>query len=279
MNKPKTAMRYSARGARSRRLCIITFCSLLLLLVISARRQGLAEETKSATPAPSSAFEAIATIKTALTTGSLLMDCGGMKLQRTSDFALSGEGLSASCPGGGQTRIYNFRDRVRPDKLTTWNAHVMRACLGSRKVQCEIMLEGRDTIPAFIAAWNMLSQPRAAPADDGDAAFRAALERQKSAPASEEARHRAEVRAEALLGAKQNLDAALVYEEALQGMPDWPQGHYNFALVSANLGFYPEAIVEMRRYLYLAPDAGDARAARDQTYKWEALLAAGPTQR
>ena len=57
-------------------------------------------------------------------------------------------------------------------------------------------------------------------------------------------------------------------------MEEAADGHYNLALLAADRGFYPEAITEMRRYLYLTPNAPDARAAQDQMYRWEAAMAA-----
>jgi hypothetical protein len=53
--------------------------------------------------------------------------------------------------------------------------------------------------------------------------------------------------------------------------PWWPQGRYNRALLMGELGFAPEAIQEMRRYLQLVPDAANARQAQDKIYQWEAL--------
>ena len=40
-------------------------------------------------------------------------------------------------------------------------------------------------------------------------------------------------------------------------------------LVPGKLGQYGEAIQHMNKYLALAPDAPDARAARDKIYVWQ----------
>jgi tetratricopeptide (TPR) repeat protein len=70
------------------------------------------------------------------------------------------------------------------------------------------------------------------------------------------------------------MDAALAaYRAALDVSPDWAAGHYNAALVAGQLERYGLAITEMRRYLYLEPNAPDARAAQDQIYRWEVLMA------
>lgn len=86
-----------------------------------------------------------------------------------------------------------------------------------------------------------------------------------------EAQRKAQVQAEALLTQNMPEAAKIVYQDALTTSPDWPQGHYNLALVYGSLKFYAQAIIEMRRYLFLEPNAADARAAQDQIYGWDAL--------
>jgi tetratricopeptide (TPR) repeat protein len=69
---------------------------------------------------------------------------------------------------------------------------------------------------------------------------------------------------------KKNLPAAEDrYAEALKVAPWWPEGHFKHGLILADLEQYDEAIGEMKKYLLLAPDAKDARAAQDNIYKWE----------
>jgi hypothetical protein len=52
-------------------------------------------------------------------------------------------------------------------------------------------------------------------------------------------------------------------------VPWWPEGHFNRALVLAEVERYTEATREMRKYLLLFPDAPNARTAQDQIYAWE----------
>ncbi len=87
---------------------------------------------------------------------------------------------------------------------------------------------------------------------------------------SEEAR-RFRVQAEAAVERKAFADAADRYRDALRIAPWWPDGHFNRALILAELGRHALAIREMKRYLLLSPDAPDARAARDRIYVWEGL--------
>src|SRR5262249_10806052 len=125
---------------------------------------------------------------------------------------------------------------------------------------------------SLIAAWDMLRQaPASDPAEDEQ--FQEALRRaQADGGDRREDERRAQLRAQALLEANRSADAADAYDQALLELPQWALGHYNLALVYARLQRYSDAIIEMRRYLYLAPNAEDARAAQDQIYGWEALV-------
>lgn len=103
-------------------------------------------------------------------------------------------------------------------------------------------------------------------------AFQRAVEwfsRQNPKPQLPEEARRFRVQAEGAVREKRLPDAAGRYAEALKIAPWWPEGRFNHALVLAELGRYTEAIREMKRYLMLAPDAPNARAAKDQIYAWE----------
>jgi tetratricopeptide (TPR) repeat protein len=133
---------------------------------------------------------------------------------------------------------------------------------------------------ALANAWLALAHPPPPPPRDPakDEAFLAALKAASGADDRTEANRRAQVQVEALVGAGKTKEAAALYRSALTTSPDWPSGHYNLALIVGDLGDFTEAITEMRRYLYLEPNAADARAAQDQIYKWEALLSTQPPQ-
>jgi tetratricopeptide (TPR) repeat protein len=65
-------------------------------------------------------------------------------------------------------------------------------------------------------------------------------------------------------------DAAMNYYEAgLALYPTWPEGHFNAALIAAELGDYTDAVEHMKSYLELLPNAPDAQAARDQLDLWQ----------
>jgi tetratricopeptide (TPR) repeat protein len=69
---------------------------------------------------------------------------------------------------------------------------------------------------------------------------------------------------------RQDMKAALeAYGDALDIHPMWPEGHYNAALLAAETKDYGSAANHMRRYLVLAPNAKDARAAKDKLLLWQ----------
>lgn len=77
------------------------------------------------------------------------------------------------------------------------------------------------------------------------------------------------VQAGALVRANDPDRASCLYVLGLELAPWWAEGHYDLAIYSAALDEFDDAIIEMKRYLALAPDAPDARAAQEQVYEWE----------
>jgi tetratricopeptide (TPR) repeat protein len=92
----------------------------------------------------------------------------------------------------------------------------------------------------------------------------------KPAISEEVRRHR--LLAEHSVNEKQFDAAVEEYEAGLEIDPTWPEGHFNSALLCAELGYYSEALHHMRAYLELVPEAQDAQSARDQMIIWEADL-------
>lgn len=91
-------------------------------------------------------------------------------------------------------------------------------------------------------------------------------------PPLPEAARKYRIQAEGAVGRKAFAEAAERYADALRVAPWWAEGHYNRALILAELGRHAHAIREMRRYLALVPGAADARSAQDQIYAWEAFV-------
>lgn len=69
--------------------------------------------------------------------------------------------------------------------------------------------------------------------------------------------------------------AATEFKKAIQTAPYAARLYYNAALINAELKKYPEAIRHMKIYLKAAPDAPDARAAKDEIIKWEFMMESG----
>lgn len=121
------------------------------------------------------------------------------------------------------------------------------------------------------AVW-LMSRKIAPPDPATDAEFLASVAAARTTGDRSEAQRRTVVQADALLKENRRWDALRLYVDGLKLSPDWALGYYNLALIYASYEMYPEAITEMRRYLYLAPQADDAREVQDQIYAWEALL-------
>lgn len=108
--------------------------------------------------------------------------------------------------------------------------------------------------------------------DDDEQSFAAAVKQYQEAspkPAFGEDAIRFKVQAEGAVKDKDFADAARLFKSALNIAPWWPEGHFNLALVLAETGDYALAMREMKRYLLLAPDAANARAAQNKIYEWE----------
>jgi tetratricopeptide (TPR) repeat protein len=66
--------------------------------------------------------------------------------------------------------------------------------------------------------------------------------------------------------------AADYYEQGLAIAPLWPQGQFNAAVLEGELETYSQAVLHMKRYLELSPDAADAQSAREQMIIWQSKL-------
>jgi tetratricopeptide (TPR) repeat protein len=64
-------------------------------------------------------------------------------------------------------------------------------------------------------------------------------------------------------------EAVGYYEQGLAIEPLWPDGQLNAALFYGELQMYGQAVIHMKRYLELCPDAKDAKKCRNQMFIWE----------
>jgi tetratricopeptide (TPR) repeat protein len=84
----------------------------------------------------------------------------------------------------------------------------------------------------------------------------------------EEARRFA-IQAEAAVKEERYADAIKHLADLTWVAPWWPNARYDMALLNARMEQYDTAIVAMKAYLSLCPDAPNARKAQDQIYEWE----------
>jgi hypothetical protein len=70
---------------------------------------------------------------------------------------------------------------------------------------------------------------------------------------------------------KKNYSSAMnLYTKVIETNPfAYPPAYSNLALIAAQTENYVFAMVNMKKYLLLAPEAEDARAAQDKIYEWE----------
>lgn len=146
----------------------------------------------------------------------------------------------------------------------------VRLCLENQVVSCErlydafIYLQKRKNLGGGGGEANVVFSEAAAN-------YRAADPK----PSFPEAARRFRIQAEASVQEKEFEDAADLYAEALKIAPWWPEGRFNRALILGELKEHAEAMVEMKRYLALVPDAPNARAAQDKIYEWEGKAGSG----
>lgn len=113
-------------------------------------------------------------------------------------------------------------------------------------------------------------------ADELDAAeferFRPQARGWREAPAKPEIPEtvrRRNVIAENAIKEKDFAKASQEYQAALKEFPCWPQGQFNLAYISGETKAYRTALLHMKSYLELTPDAPDAQAARDKMIIWQ----------
>jgi len=165
-----------------------------------------------------------------------------------------------------------FYAEIFKSRRHTNNQSYLSVQLSHSRVHLTLIFPNETEARTFVYACYWLGHLSQLTVGQTEPQFQASLVTAKASGNRTEAQRRAQVQAEALLKMDRPSEAALLYREALATSPDWSQGHYNLALVYGSLGFHSAAIIEMRRYLYLDPNASDARAAQDQIYGWEALV-------
>ncbi|MEW5774183.1 MAG: hypothetical protein AB1916_11745 [Thermodesulfobacteriota bacterium] len=108
------------------------------------------------------------------------------------------------------------------------------------------------------------------------AAFQPVADRYRAMPAKpqvSEAQRKFIVQANSMTQQKEFAKAMALYRKALDVDPlSFPAAYYNMALIASQQGNIYGAILNMRKYLLLVPDAEDARTAQDKIYEWQARV-------
>lgn len=72
---------------------------------------------------------------------------------------------------------------------------------------------------------------------------------------------------------KKYSQAIMLYRKVIKINPtSYPVAYNNLALLYAQVNQFPLAIFYMRHYLFLEPDAKDARAGQDKIYEWDLMV-------
>lgn len=151
---------------------------------------------------------------------------------------------------------------------------------GAESAKARVAIEKRrEALPRERAAAAMkarcpVSAELEARRGEDEAAFKAALSASREDALPEEA-HKFEVQANAAVKKEDFKTAAQRYAQGLAVAPGWPEGRYNYALILGKLSCNEDAILQMKRYLQLAPKARDSRKAQDKIYEWEGEMEGG----
>jgi tetratricopeptide (TPR) repeat protein len=232
-----------------------------------------------AVPADFDALEAVSALNAKTIYSNVGWVCSQSGLASPTRLEATGAKFTVTCADGTHVAMrYDETYAISVNKESGYNGIfvVMDRVTKPSHFSLGFTVEDQPLAQAISDFWLHLGRPRPELDPATDAAFQAALQAERSAPTPEEDLRRTQAQAEALLQAGRTFEAARMYRDRLAKSPLWASGHYNLGLVYGDLELYPEAINEMRRYLYLSPQAADARAAQDQVYKWEALAPGGP---
>ncbi len=94
----------------------------------------------------------------------------------------------------------------------------------------------------------------------------------KTKPEISEFVRRYMVQASSATGEKKYDEAIRLYTTTLSISPWVPVAYYNRSLLYELRGQFRNSISDMEQYLALAPDASDARSAKDKIYEWEGKI-------
>lgn len=185
-------------------------------------------------------------------------------------FTATGSGVHETCPNKiGVIARVRYQETPIPEMDANDSfAHV--DLNPDSRVYWDSSPAGITAAKLFATGWYVLAQPRTFTDPATDNIFLDAVTRYRAEPQPHmETLRRVQVQVESAIKTHNTIAAATLYRDALRNAPGWPDGHFNLALLYGELEFYAEAVNAMKKYLYLVPNAPDARAAQDKIYEWE----------
>ncbi|MEW6672147.1 MAG: tetratricopeptide repeat protein [Thermodesulfobacteriota bacterium] len=177
---------------------------------------------------------------------------------------------------GTDRKIYNDTDPALAKYAIGYRPKYMRPYM----IQCggliSFFFKSRAGAERFADALFFIQQTLKKQQDERRALFESQAAQYRALtikpPVAEEQRKQI-VLANVLTQRKDYAGAIDLYLKAVELDPvSYPGAYFNLALLSAQLERYNKAIAYMRQYLLLAPEAPDARSARDKIYEWEFLM-------
>lgn len=100
--------------------------------------------------------------------------------------------------------------------------------------------------------------------------FKSKVNQQNKSSIISEEQRKLIVQANAANEEKKYEKALELYENSLRlNEFNYPESYFNMALIASQLEDYPLAIFNMKKYLFLSPDAEESRKALDKIYEWE----------
>ena len=147
----------------------------------------------------------------------------------------------------GNVEIWGFVDNNTAETFSS----ALQALYNAPAEQLAAIIQSDSTEFERIAAAYRSSNPKPALPDSAKAAI---------------------VQAEDAIHQSHPRDALAAYRRALEVAPWWPGAHFNIATLSADQLDYVTAIIEMRKYLTLAPDAPDAAESKNSIWLWQGRI-------
>lgn len=245
-------------------------------VVLSVLASGCADHRYKASPQTvgelTDSLEALVALQRSAEKSAGTESCINQK--KVTTFLISGASIQITCSDGSQ-QIIRYRDALEAEALsgdfTCFGCVRLHRQNGPiKEVVTTLYWWGFESPKEFATAWYVLAQPRKFTDPATDNIFLHAVTRYRTEPQPHtEALRRVQVQVESTIKAHNTIAAATLYRDALRNAAGWPEGHFNLALLYGELEFYAEAVNAMKKYLYLIPNAPDARAAQDKIYEWE----------